>query len=819
MNTSSSFDGVEAGDENAARVKARQVLLDAASLCAWCLGYWRDEQERMSSGEEISYAIDVDVVQMYSAPQRTLANGRVFSHADDVSDLISGLVGDYVLHRLQSQEADERGPKGSLVLIPPHGAELRGVAEAMASRQAQAAAADTKRLKDVTNSVRTRLVGSSGGKAVDSFLEFLSEHASEVHNLLLGKTGAAAEIARLNMLPAGRLARPAGHPAFAGTDGLSVPPSRLDSGAETSAVLTQCTVWYELMLDQAGPLRPFKLSKLDDDAWVLASLEWINADAVRRGIRKRLVLITATERLHIAGRKMEASHSGYGNFAEAYLRDPRAFLGARDFFSIRRRAGSGDTEFRILEWMSVLFPTSIQQGRAEHVWPDGNSSAVTVNVSLPEVRAIASGDKVNSALDILLSSGYRQTQEDSFPEGALDEWRDVVRDTHSQVVLSRQENAESKVLADLLREIPDSPEGRVDHLMDRLAKRVQQSFTGLYLATGVIGVEQLLEIGTKMRGLPALRFDLPEYQDAQAQCDALADELFRIDRQRDSFDLAKMYEALSKSDASHYHAHVLHAFVYASTGRWFSARTLCRIALLVADSLPPATAGRRTGREASYLMAVAERRLAVNAQGMQFASKALSEAKRRAVAREADDPRFASEALAQEITQAQIDYFNGRLKLLPDAVPLLTEAKRLCALALSDDLPRILKRWVVRQASTNGLIAAALSVDAGQRKPQVVGLARELINMMEKELLAPSYFSAIATPQKYADEISDFIWLVAVTLFDSQQRASDARSALTNWVPCHQPQAMLTYEAERYRRFMRLAGCEPLEAHDGRVPG
>lgn len=810
MNHSAGSKGAETGENTIARAKAKRVLLDAASLCSWCLDYWRDEQESISIGEDLTYAIDVDVVKMYSDPQSSRANGRVFADADDVSDLISGLVGDYILHRLQQQVIEKN--KNSLVLIPPHGSELRGVVEALANHQTQAAVADTKRLKEVTKAVRTRLTGSSGSAAVDHFLTFLSENASEVHNLLLGKTGVSAEIARLNMLPPGRLTRPSAHPSFSGNRAFAVPPSRFEFGAETSALLNQCTVWYELMLDQAGPLKPFKLSRLDDDAWVLASLGWINADAVRRGINRRLVLISATERLHIVGRKMPASHPGYSNFAEAYLRDPRSFLGARDFFSIPRKDGSGDTEFRILEWMSVLFPTSVQQGRAERVLPHGNSSSVMVNVSLPEVREIAMGDKINSALDIILSAGYRQAQENSFPQSALDEWRDVVRDTHAQVILKRQKDAESKVLADLLREIPDSPDGRIEHLMNRLAKRVQQSFTGLYLATGVIGVEQLLEIGTKMRGLPALRFDLPEYRDAQQQCDALADELFSVDRQRDSFDLQQMYVALSKSDSSHYHAHVLHAFVYASTGRWFSARTLCRIALLVADSLPPMIADRRTGREASYLMAVAERRLAVNAQGIQFASKALSEAKRRAFGIDVDDPRFASEALAQQITLTQIDYFNGRLKILPDAVPLLTEAKRLCDFAVSIEIPRIVKRWVVRQASTNGLIMAILSVDLGQRKPQVVGLARDLINFMEKEYLAPSCLSQTTATQKYADEISDFIWLVAVTLFDSsQQRASDARSSLENWIPCQQSQVMLAYETERYRRFMRLAGCDPHE--------
>ena len=91
------------------------------------------------------------------------------------------------------------------------------------------------------------------------------------------------------------------------------------------------------------------------------------------------------------------------------------------------------------------------------------------------------------------------------------------------------------------------------------------------------------------------------------------------------------------------------------------------------------------------------------------------------------------------------------------------------------------------------------------------GLARELIHTLEKEGLAPSDFSSSGVAQKYADEVSDFIWLIAVTLFENQQRASDARKALANWNPCQHRQAVLTYEFERYRRFMLLAGCEPMK--------
>lgn len=810
------------GAQNTAdRAAAKRMLADAATLCSWCAGYWRDESEASGAGMVVDYAVDVDVVTMYSDPDRNTGYGHVFSQADDMSSLIAGLVGNYVLQRLHRPQADcttgTGGRSVPLMLIPPHDAELLNMAHAIAAKQAAVVVGSVEELLAAKDNLSERLRGLPPEEARDGFLAFLAERATEAHNLLLGLTGAAAEMARLTMLPAGRLVPMAQHPAFSGAAAYRPPPSREGRGQDTKDILKDCNEWYLSMLEGKSPLSSYALSKIDDDAWVLATLNWINADAAHRGINRRLVLITGTERILEAGRKRVVEHRGLNNFADDYLRDPRAFIGAKDFFSIRRPDDRGDTEFRLLEWMGVLFPNAVRQRRVEGLLPKPQGSDVQVEVNLADLRAITTGSAIDDAVDVLLSKGYRESQEAPFPVSSLDEWRKVVRGTYTHAVLKSQSASHSKVLEELLMGLPEDDEDRLDALMARLSRRVQGSFDGLYRATGVIGVEQLLDQGAAMRGLPALRFALPEHADVERQYDALVRKLFKRDLRPDHFDLAKMYTDLNK-DTGDYHAHVLHAFVYASTGRWFSARTLCRIALLVVDLMPQSVAGLRTGREAAYLMAVAERRLAIDDIGLKLASEALNDAiarARKGAANdprrkgEPNDPRFASEALAQRVARRQIAQLkDSATAAAGDPRPDLEEALGLTLRVMNGEEVSSIRRWVVRQAVTNGLLAALLAVDAGRHSPQTVGAARNLIITLEVELLAPKLPSALGPDQLFADEVSDFVWLIAVAHFDSAPRSTEARAMLADWRPSKQPQSVLAYESAWEGRLLRLVGIE-----------
>lgn len=783
---------------------ARQMLSDAAHLCRRCAGFWRDEARKVSQTEKIIYAIDADIVYLYRNPRGARVWGKVFEQADGVSELVAGLIGDFIFHRLMCSESSGESDIGSLLLIPPHDDEVRGMVDWLAHRQARKAKTALASIPDLAEPIQRAIENATSDRREEILLSTLSNAGGDLSDLLLGKADEAAEMARLKLLPRRRLANPLNHPSFQGDGALPKPPLRGSSSVEAKSILRRSTEIYEKMLERSGVLGTQKLGNLDDDAWVLATLEWLNTEAVRLNSNRRVVLITATQRMHDVAKNLPSAHEGFADFGEAYLRNPQVFMGDRNFFAVRP-SGDGDTQFRILEWMAVLFSSTVQQDRIEDILSQAKGVSITVAPDWSFVDDLAEEKAVTNALEAIARTGYRQAQGAQFPECALDEWCDVVRDTHTQVVLQRNHDGRSVVLNNLLAGLNGSSDEIVNQLMDRLIRQVQLSFADLYLTTGAIGVVQLLDSESKISGLPALRFDLPDYQVAQNQCDALADKLFQGNR-GESFDLALMYEELHETDDSHYHAHVLHAFVHASAGRWFSARTLCRVALVVVDAIPEGSKGRRTGREAAYLMAVAERRLAVNAAGLSLAEVALNEAVRRAVGHEALDIRFFSEAFAQKVAGIQMKYFLESCGH-PDVLPILNEALGLCDQAIATEQIRAARRWVVRQVATNSLILTLIAADDGNKKPQTVHLAREFLRKLEQGNLAPILECDTDRKQLYPDEISDFVWLVATAVFESRSRAVDARRKLEK-IAKERKRAGLRYERVRRERFLKLAGCE-----------
>jgi hypothetical protein len=209
-------------------------------------------------------------------------------------------------------------------------------------------------------------------------------------------------------------------------------------------------------------------------------------------------------------------------------------------------------------------------------------------------------------------------------------------------------------------------------------------------------------------------------------------------------------------------------------------------------------------------MAVAERRLAADEGKLQLAAAALEQAKSRARGLEVHDVRFASEAFAQAITRRQLRYFGGQVIPVIDPAPDLAEARRLCDLAAGGTEPHSVRRWVVRQSVTNGLLSALMAFGAGMRSTQTVGSVRRLVAILESEQLAPSLASSTGGPQLYPDEISDFVWLAAVTIFERQRRSAEARRVLASWEMSKQSQSILSFERRRYELFMRLAGLDPI---------
>ncbi len=797
-------------DTSDRRAAAERILGDAGSLLERVAAIWRDELD-VSGGTGIVYAVDVDVIMMYADPDGNTSYGAVLSDAADVSPLVTSLLGEYIFHRgfTGLKASPDYESKDPLLLFSEHAQELKGRALALSSAQYDEVLND---LDDPgkRDLLREELASLDREASIDTLMAFVTERASRLTRMLLGRSKTDAAIAQLARLAKGPLLSIANHPAFSGAGALLVPPERGDPSEKGRSLAGRADEWLLSMQQDNQRSSARRSRNFAKDAWVLASLEAVNRDAVERELDRRVVLITGTSRIFEAASREPAAHAGFADFASAYLRDPRALMGLEDFFTSTRHRDSLLRPFRLADWLSILFPNSILER---------SSAAASSAVAVPSLSVTASSisnvreivDHSSEALDILIGEGTER--KGNFPDDVLEQWRDIVRDTHVQRVLTRDDNEWLDVLRSFSGLDGKTFDDRLDAVVARIAERAARSFAGLYLATGVIGVVQLLDRNARIRGLPALRFDGKSFPVAQQLYDRLSDELFKREGRAESFDLRLLYDELIRSEESHYHAFVLFAYVYASTGRWSAAKALCRSALVVAKTMPRVDGEPASGREAAYFLAVAERRVARDARGLRQSADALALARKRDLLEgehRSDDPRFASEELALAFTRWQAAFFEDENPDPANLFAYLRSAEEVCRLAKRAGEPRGVRAWVVRQSCTNGLIAALFALELGRHTPQLVGQARDFISTLSMEALAPN-LDAEDGAIRYQDEVSDFIWLVAVARFDATRSAA-ARRELESYQPPRSDRVVVPFEIKRFHLFLRIVGIERADA-------
>ena len=775
----------------------RRLLEEAAALAELCAGHWHDEEAVQDERERIHYAVDTNLIVMYAQPQRdSYRIPQTFSGAVDVHERVVALVGDLVMRRLDARTADASlsAARSPLVALPPHDEESKRVVLAISRDVAAQVKNQSGRLDALKNMLSEAVAGATGAEARSRLLRALETEAP----VFAGFLNSSLPTELLRLLPRGRLLPPAFHPAF-GEEAqyLHRPQQRLLNG-RLEELSGDAKNWFTELTRGAREIDPSSAHKLWDDAWALAYLQWVNQDAWKRNLKQRLVLITASELNLAASKAFPAFHEGFRNFADAYLRDARALLGTKHCFAPLQ---TSDTQFRMLEFLSVLFPNAVLQARSPR--PQGG---ITVDVNVGDAHKLAGSAEIDEALNVVVSAGHRASHDAKFPDADLNKWRVVVTDSLAQIVVGRRREADLPGL--------EGHDIDVQSFLDALVRRVQSSFADLYLTMGVIGIEQLLDANHKVRGLPALRFD-DRYPRAQAQAAALSDLMFSKSRTM-HFDLAKLYDDLRIEDDSNYHAHVMHAFVYASSGKWFQARTLCRVALTVVEAIPESRRAGRLGREAAYLMAVAERRLAGKASKLELAREALKLARERCSADEGSDVRFDSESFAQDMTELQLHYFEGGV----DLVDVGRFAARAHELADRVDQPRekveCVRHWVIRQSVTNGLIASLFAALRGQRFAQEVGSIRKLLARLSDEGLAPVPDGADAD-HPYPDEVSDFVWLVAAAHFGDPHLRAIARERIGAMPVETSDSPTLLLEQKRRNALLGLVGLGPAGVERSKV--
>lgn len=820
------------GDDR--KASALRLLREAGELGDVCNSYWGDLSRCVELEEEVSFAVDVDVVVLYTDPAQMSVYGRVLSDSTEEGYTAAALLlGDYIVRRmpalLSATAPAESSASVGLMLIPPHDAELRRVGLAI-SQASMDGRQQLGALKPSSSQVELLQRYLNNGHAATS------DSTEEVVELLV-KTGLLAdpykdggsklELARLDALGVGRFIGPRDHPWFQGKGVEMLPPRRpaINNSGSNHASYRElesiADVWHKrlvsIYLQRFGSGHVSRRPKnVLSDALVLARLQWMNERlAAAPDKMRRLVLITGSPTLMEAARQVPSGLAGFSDFASAYLRHPRAFLGAKHLAEHPRleleddsteRLTVKDTELHIADWLSVVLPRSVQQDRFERLPEGGHLLDTSVKMSFRKPLA----EEIEKAWEGDDSTGGGLHTISDFPKGPIKTFEQALRRHADRMNAQAAQLWRSDWATDIRKVVGElsNPDPALS-IIDLLRRRELASIEALYAKTDVVGAVQLLEPSERMRGLPALRFDA-EYLDAQQQCDELCGQLFRPDRPA-QFDLSAMEKALRGTDPSGYHARVLKAYVFACAGLWFQVRPLCRSALLAVDSIPNKKADdNRRGREAAYLLAVAERRLASSYAGVEHAEAALNEAVRRNHLPR--DLRFDCERLAQQVTRIQLDRYSKKATPGESLVVLIERSMDLARQAL-EETPSVVKRWVVRQSVTNGLLLSLIAKEPLVRPAQVSGHARELIHLLSREAQAPdlrvSPFDQ--TQQKYADAISDLVWLVAVAVFGERKEQRDAaKAALVEDTARQQHSSSPITFIERVRQghLLALAGVE-----------
>lgn len=813
--------------------EALRLLREAGELGELCNDYWNDVSRCVELKEEVSYAVDVDVVVLYSDPKGKLSYGRVLSgNNEEVCSAAALLLGDYIVRRMPALlSTTTNSDSVGLVLIPPHDAELQRVGlaisqESMGNRTSSNNSPLSKNevllLQQFLNDTHDK-----GSDHIENVLKLLIRTGLLTDPYQGG--GTKLEIARLEALKPGRIIGPRKHPWFQDTGSAMLPPRRPaandppEQHVQYRELESMADRWHErlvsIYLDNSKSSKvatQHKGKNILADALALARLEWINRELAKASDKKRrLVLITGSQTLLQAARQVPCEIDGFSDFASAYLRNPRAFLGAKDLAGhppIQPEASDDkkftvkDTELHIADWLSVMLPRSVQQDRFERLIQDASFIGTSVKMGFRKPTQ----EELENAWEGDPNTGGGLRTISDFPKAPIDTLENALRRHAERMNAQAAQCWRSNWAAEINRVVGEhSNQNPEFSIINLLRQRELSSIEALYARTDVVGAVQLLAPSERMRGLPALRFDA-EYPKAQQQCNDLCEQLFRPNRPA-QFDLNKMEDDLRETDPSGYHARVLKAYVFACAGLWFQVRPLCRSALLAVDAIenkPPND--NRRGREAAYLLAVAERRLANTSTGIDHAEAALTEAGMRNHL--PIDRRFNSEDLAQQVTRIQLDYFSKKDISEKVLIKLIDESKALAQDALNEE-SHVVKRWVVRQSVTNGLLLSLIAKEKHIQPARVSGNARALIELLSKEKQAPKLsvppFNAM--DQQYPDAVSDFVWLVAVAVFgDNKEQRDAAKEALHEEIARQRTSSSsVTYiETVRRAHFLLIAGID-----------
>ena len=620
---------------------------------------WITDKRFRNNGGKIYYAVDTDVIKLYSDPSNHKKYARVFAQdSSNTREILAWALGNLIFYALNGTEP--------LLIIPPHHLEIERVINGIAcnaARERDEVIAFLPQLEEAVNKYQRT-------KKIDPLIQFFKNKPLALINYAMGGVeGVTAELNRITtLLTDVKILHIDRYVDKRDNQDITIPLLQDDIKEEDYDILAELSKSWEQRLKKTKSKSRGK-ELIADDAEALARLEWINNEWKDK--KKRLVIISGDQALHKAARGYIGEYRN--NFADMYIRHPMSFLAAPQFLSFVSPEKSGDItgedksknkiiKLGLMKWFDVFLAQyePSQEGYAEQL------RKIIDTTEKNEQNKIANNyltdKKRKDSLQNLISDWHEFINLIGFSRGF------VGNDSHTMI-----EKIGEKNIDELRQEILEKTE--------TVWERFLQSATEVgFWSTNAFerNVEENSIIQLPLRGIPAPRFTLdPVCEYIKELCLTLQHGPI-IKKTKDI-----SFQDINRKDPSGYSAFFLFSLAFGAAGRWGVSRTLAKHALDIADNLSPdkqlpSDLEPITGNEASYILAWSIRHGAKNAEMLREAKGYLDQAVERivkATGKNKSDIRYDSEYIAIYMTAHFFNIFKGQT--FTQKIPSLEECHRL----------------------------------------------------------------------------------------------------------------------------------------------
>ena len=520
---------------------------------------------------KIIYAVDNDIIKLFTAPEKTLRYGRIlYDEQEGISIGTNKLLANFIFFELAQNQK-------SLLVIPPLDQELREICLAIERDADKLRGQAGEELKSIRGQLREQTQELLQIKGAKERWDKLGELAPNLYKIIAGNTTEAEEAGKLSrLLREKRIASPVVAINF--SDNLQGFKEELNLGNRMSYVLELndlASHWLRLLERHKSPNT--RNTPIERDAYALAYLELCNHRL--HGKNCKLIMITGDLAMHKSGMDRALGYSGNRNFANLYLRHPRCYLQENAILAHHSGKNHEQKQIDLLQWLDT-FLGKFQLG--------GNY--------ISNIRKIAdaSDDELQSLAESVIEAD----------PSVVDDFRNSWHAYASGVAAQYYDNINNDYVSRIGKVAHANINNFLRYVGDELQKNITQASND-FLNTAVKTGSWLLASSKEPSDLRPRNIP-PVYFNTLKIMQKFVRSLHAFFQMRDYYTSKyhSEFADLKKEDAGDYMYNMAHALLFAAEGVWRVTAILSKRAYYIASNSEDQYI---SGREAAYLHAVALR--------------------------------------------------------------------------------------------------------------------------------------------------------------------------------------------------------------------